>query len=144
MPSEQDEKQADFQTMYAMLKVHSANQAKEIEILKERLSTPPADAALADVLRLIDEQFGHAADVGAIYIAFTQEETKRIAAALRARAVPELYCVGRANYTARGGNVGRNWHVVGVADVPYRTCVPKNGELHFVLAASKAGDGGAG
>ena len=52
-------------------------------------ATPPADAALADVLRLIDEQFGHAADVGATYIAFTQEETKRIAAALRARAVPD-------------------------------------------------------
>jgi len=58
--------------------------------LPVREATPPADAALAaDVLRLIDEQFSHAADVGATYIAFTQEETKRIAAALRARAVPE-------------------------------------------------------
>lgn len=65
----------------------------QIEAAIDRLivldgATPPADAALADVLRLIDEQFGHAADVGATYIAFTQDETKRIAAALRARAVP--------------------------------------------------------
>lgn len=60
----------------------------EINLLRRHLDVP-ADEALADVLRLIDEQFGHAADVGATYIAFTQEETKRIAAALRAREVPE-------------------------------------------------------
>ena len=66
-------------------------------------------------------------------------------AALRARpqAVGELYCVGRANYPSRGGNVGLQWHVIGVADVPYRTCVPKNGELLFVLAASQSATGGA-
>ena len=66
-------------------------EAADIDWLIARATaTPPADAELADVLRLIDEQFGHAADVGATYIAFTQEETKRIAAALRARAVPEV------------------------------------------------------
>lgn len=48
-----------------------------------------------------------------------------------------LFCVGRAKFPPRGGNVGLQWHVVGVADVPYRTCVPKDGELLFVLAASK-------
>lgn len=58
--------------------------------------------------------------------------------ALRATvAVPEVFCVGRVKYPPRGGNVGLQWHVVGVADVPYRTCVPKDGELLFVLAASK-------
>ena len=57
-------------------------------------------------------------------------------------AAPEVFCVGRAQYPARGGNVGLQWHVVGVADVPYRTCVPKNGELLFVLAASQR-EGGA-
>ena len=113
-------------------------------------ATPPADAALADVLKIVESQLGHAADVGATYVAFTRDETIRIAARLRALSqpatvaqVPELYCVGRANYPPRGGNVGINWHVVGVADVPYRTCVPKNGELLFVLAASQSATGGA-
>jgi len=50
-----------------------------------------------------------------------------------------LFCVGRAKFPPRGGNVGLQWHVVGVADVPYRTCVPKDGELLFVLAANKGG-----
>ena len=142
MPSEQDEKQADFQTMYAMLKVHSANQAKEIEILKERLSTPPADAALADVLRLIDEQFGHAADVGAIYIAFTQEETKRIAAALRARAVPDGFVA--ANVKNLDVLVAAIERAASKGYLPDAIADAWEGFDYRLLAVSKSGDGGAG
>jgi len=48
-------------------------------------ATPPTYAALADALKVVESQLGHAADVGATYVAFTRDETTRIAAALRAR-----------------------------------------------------------
>jgi len=106
-------------------------------------ATPlPADAALADLLKVVESQLGHAADVGATYVAFTREETMRIAAALRARpqAVAEvplsaLVCVGRARFPRTGGNAGISWHVEdALSDMGgFRSGSPCNGELLFVL-----------
>ena len=51
---------------------------------RESTATPPADAALADVLKVVECQLGHAADVSATYVAFTRDETMQIRAALLA------------------------------------------------------------
>ena len=85
---------ADFKTMYAMLKVHSANQAKEIERLQERLATPPADAALADAIKLACNYYRQAGRVGTTSQTLAKQHEaaadKIIAEALRVRAVMDI------------------------------------------------------
>ena len=86
------------------------------------------DAALADLLKVVESQLGHAADVGATYVAFTRDETMRIAAALRAR--PQAVAEGYA--------------VLKIADLEELTFSFNGRErLRAMLAASQSATGGA-
>lgn len=106
------------------------------------------DAALADLLKVVESQLGHAADVGATYVAFTRDETMRIAAALRAspQAVAEGFVLVPIEPTKRMMIAGAgSW--VGWQESSMHDYLPTPDEVRDVyramLAASQSATGGA-